>query len=482
MSLRGRLLIVLAALAVAGLAAANVATYLSLRSFLIERVDRTVAASAQVLGEKLARRGHLDSGVVTQLATSAPGVYLALIDPSGNVSWSPPLGLRAEGTPQPRLPASVRNSVDGGGSTFTLHAERGSDEFRARTEPLPDGSMLIVAAPLNEVAETLRRLLLIETLVSFAVVAAIVGLGLWLVRLGLRPLGRIEETASAIAAGDLSRRIDETDGRTEVGRLGRALNTMLGHIEQAFAEKVASEQRLRRFVGDASHELRTPLASVQAYAELFERGARDRPEDLARAMAGIEREARRMAMLVDDLLLLARLDQGRPLERAPVDVSEVARDAVDAARAMDAGRSLELDAPEPVVVIGDRERLRQVVDNLLANVRAHTYAATPAAVHVGRENGFALIEVADEGPGLTEEQAAHVFERFYRADPSRSRDSGSSGLGLAIVAAIAEAHGGGASIDSRPGRGATFRISLPVVAPGGDGPVEHVGERRVVSP
>jgi two-component system OmpR family sensor kinase len=355
--------------------------------------------------------------------------------------------------------------VDDGGSIFTLDAERGSDEFRARAEPLPDGSMLIVAAPLNEVAETLRRLLLIETLVSLAVVAAIVGLGLWLVRLGLRPLGRIEETASAIAAGDLSRRIDETDQRTEVGRLGRALNTMLGQIEHAFAEKVASEQRLRRFVGDASHELRTPLSSVQAYAELFERGARDRPQDLARAMAGIEREAKRMAMLVDDLLLLARLDQGRPLERAPVDVSEVARDAVDAARAVDGDRSLELDAPEPVVVIGDRERLRQVVDNLLANVRAHTHSATPAAVHVGRENGVALIEVADEGPGLTEEQAAHVFERFYRADPSRSRDSGSSGLGLAIVAAIAEAHGGGASLTSRPGHGATFRISLPLGRP-----------------
>jgi two-component system, OmpR family, sensor kinase len=465
MSLRGRLLIVLAALAVAGLAAANVATYLSLRSFLVERVDRTVGASAQVLSEKLARRGHLDSGVVTQLATSAPGVYLAFIDPSGDVRWSPPLGQRVEGTSPPELPSAIRNRVDNRGSTLTLDAERGSGEFRARAEPLPGGSTLVVAAPLSEVAETLRRLLLIELLVSLAVVAAIVGVGLWLVRVGLRPLSRIEETASAIAAGDLSRRIDGTDQRTEVGRLGRALNTMLGQIERAFAERVASEQRLRRFVGDASHELRTPLSSVQAYAELFERGARDRPDDLARAMRGIEREARRMGVLVDDLLLLARLDQGRPLERAPVDVSEVARDAVDAARAVDGERSLELEASEPVVVIGDRERLRQAVDNLLANVRAHTHAQTPAAVHVGRENGVALIEVTDEGPGLTDEQAAHVFERFYRADPSRSRDSGSSGLGLAIVAAIAEAHGGGATLDSRPGGGATFRISLPLGKP-----------------
>jgi two-component system OmpR family sensor kinase len=460
-SLRGRLLVVLATLAVAGLVAANVATYVSLRSFLIERVDRTVDSSAEVIGDKLASRGQLDFGAVTQLAASAPGVYLGLVDANGRVSWSQPLGQRVEDPSPPRLSDDL-GALDDRDSPFGLDAQRGSVEFRARLQPLPDGSTLVVAAPLNEVADTLRRLLLIEVLVSLAVIAGLVGVGLWLVRVGLWPLRRIEQTASAIAAGDLSRRIEGTNERTEVGRLGSALNTMLGQIERAFAERVASEQRLRRFVGDASHELRTPLSSIQAYAELFRRGARDRPDDLARAMGGIEREAKRMGVLVDDLLLLARLDQGRPLERKPVDLTEVVHDAVDAARTVDAERPLTVEAPEKVVVIGDRERLRQVVDNLLANVRAHTQATTPAAVLVGRENGKALVEISDEGPGLSEEQAAHVFERFYRGDPSRSRDSGSSGLGLAIVSAIAEAHGGSASVESRPGEGATFRVSLPL--------------------
>jgi two-component system OmpR family sensor kinase len=278
---------------------------------------------------------------------------------------------------------------------------------------------------------------------------------------GLRPLSRIEETAGAIAVGDLGRRIEGADERTEVGRLGLALNAMLAQIEQAFAERTASEQRLRRFVGDASHELRTPLSSVQAYAELFERGARDRPEDLARAMAGIEREARRMGVLVDDLLLLARLDQGRPLARDSVDLTDVAAEAVEVARTLEPDRPLAIDAPEAVVVTGDAERLRQVVDNLLANVRAHTPRGTAATVRVHRDGGAAVLEVSDEGPGLKGDQQAHVFERFYRGDSSRSRDAGGTGLGLAIVHAIATAHDGSVTVESERRRGATFRVVLP---------------------
>jgi two-component system OmpR family sensor kinase len=298
--------------------------------------------------------------------------------------------------------------------------------------------------------------------VTLVVVAAIVGLGLWLVRVGLRPLGRIESTAAAIAAGDLSRRIEDANPRTEVGRLGQALNTMLGQIEEAFAERTASEQRLRRFVADASHELRTPLSAVQAYAELFDRGARDRPEDLERAMAGIEREARRMGVLVDDLLLLARLDQGRPLARKQVDLAELAREAVDAARTLEPERPIELITPDRLTLAGDPDRLRQILDNLLANVRAHTPPASPATVRVMDEKSRGVVEVVDHGPGLSDEQAARVFERFYRGDASRSGDGGSSGLGLAIVVAIAAAHGGRASVDSTPGHGATFRVELPL--------------------
>lgn len=225
----------------------------------------------------------------------------------------------------------------------------------------------------------------------------------------------------------------------------------------------ASDMRLRRFIADASHELRTPLAAVRAYAELFDRGASTRPDDLRRSMSGITREAERMSLLVDDLLLLARLDEGRPLEQKPVDLAAVVGDAVDAARVVEPGRQIDLSV-EPVAVTGDGARLRQVLDNLLANARAHTPATTPVSVALRRVDGRAELAVADHGPGLTEEQAARVFERFYRADSSRARASGGVGLGLSIVAAVTEAHGGTAEVQSTPGGGATFVIALPLGA------------------
>jgi two-component system OmpR family sensor kinase len=452
-SLRARLLLVLAALSIVGLVAADVATYTSEKSFLTSRVDGTTTTIAHAIE---ARRLHgLD-----ELAQTTPGVYLGGVAPSGTVTWVPAARFPGEeAPPQPKL--SRAQALAAREEDNATLGSTGDTHYRVHFEVFSDGSKLVVAAPLTEVDASLHHLLVIELLVSLGVVAAIVGLGLWLVRVGLRPLARIEETAGAIAGGDLSRRIEEVDPRTEVGRLSAALNAMLGQIERAFAERTASEQRLRRFVGDASHELRTPLASVQAYAELFERGARDRPEDLARAMAGIEREAQRMGVLVDDLLLLARLDQGRPLEREPVDLAEVAREAVDVARVLEPERPLDLVAPEPVVVEGDPERLRRALDNLLANVRAHTPPGTPARVSVAQENGTALLEVADEGPGLTEEQAERVFERFYRGDASRSRADGGSGLGLSLVAAIAQAHDGKVEVERLDGSGVAFRVSLP---------------------
>jgi two-component system OmpR family sensor kinase len=316
--------------------------------------------------------------------------------------------------------------------------------------------MLIVATSLHDVDSTLHRLFMIELLVTAAVIAALALLGLWVVRLGLRPLHAIEETAAAITAGDLSRRVEEADPRTEVGRVGSALNTMLDRIE-------ASDRRLRRFIADASHELRTPLAAVRAYAELFGRGASTRPDDLERSMSGITREAERMSLLVDDLLLLARLDEGRPIERKPVDLAAVVGEAVDAARVVEPGRSIDLSS-EPVTVAGDETRLRQVVDNLLANARAHTPPDTTVSVELRRGDGHATLSVADHGPGLTKEQAARVFERFYRVDSSRARASGGVGLGLAIVAAVTEAHGGAAEVHPTPGGGATFVITLPLGA------------------
>jgi two-component system OmpR family sensor kinase len=237
---------------------------------------------------------------------------------------------------------------------------------------------------------------------------------------------------------------------------------MLTRIQDAFAQRDATEARLRRFVADASHELRTPVAAVSAYAELFERGASERPEDLARVMAGIRTETGRMGHLVDDLLLLARLDQGRPLQQEPVELVTVAAQAVDAARAMGPEWPVRLDARRPLEVEGDKGRLRQVIDNLLANVRAHAPPGTSATVRVDEQGDEALIEVADDGPGLSAPDATRVFERFYRVDSSRSRQSGGAGLGLSIVQAIVSAHGGHVALTTEPGKGATFAVCLPI--------------------
>jgi two-component system OmpR family sensor kinase len=297
--------------------------------------------------------------------------------------------------------------------------------------------------------------------VFLAVLLALALLTWWVVNLGLRPIHEMEETAGKIAAGDLSQRVDIVDENTEVGRLGIALNKMLEQIETAFDERAASEDRLRRFVADASHELRTPLTSIRGYAELFRRGAADRPEDLAKAMRRIEEEANRMGVLVDDLLLLARLDQKRPLEVQPVDLTRITRDAVDDTRAVAPARVIDYTPNGAVVVPGDEVRLRQVLANLMQNTLRHTPADTPVHVRVATTDDNAIIEVRDEGPGMTEEESARVFERFWRGDPSRTRASGGAGLGLAIVAAIADAHGGHAEVEAAPGAGATFRVFLP---------------------
>jgi two-component system, OmpR family, sensor kinase len=466
-SLRARLLAVVALLAVVGLAAADVATYVSLRSFLVDRVDGTVNGSAVALVQSLesGRRGVGPNDILS-LSAANPGLRIGLASADGTVEWSPfGEGVGDTASPAAELPISFAEATEGNGATFTLRGTSGSRRYRVRSVGVGPSDALLVAAPLDDVDSTLRRLVAIEAIVSAAVVALVLVCGLWLVRVGLAPLRRIEHTAGAIAAGDLTRRVDAAGQRTEVGRLGTALNVMLGRIEEAFAEQRASEERLRRFVGDASHELRTPLAAVQAYAELFRRGARDRPDDLERTMRGIEHETRRMGLLVDDLLLLARLDQGRPLEHAPVELDDVARDAVEAARAVGPAWPVALEVTDPVVVEGDRARLRQVLDNLLANVRSHAPPGTATRVGVARVNGTVRLTVADDGPGMEHDQAARAFERFYRADPSRSRDAGGSGLGLAIVAAIAEAHGGHVDLDTAPGAGARITVVLPAGPP-----------------
>jgi len=327
---------------------------------------------------------------------------------------------------------------------------------------LGDGGTLFVAFPLDEVEQTLQRLVGIELTTAAVLLLLLAALSLWVVRIGLRPLELIAVTAGDIAGGDLTRRVDPAEPRTEIGRLGLALNAMLSQIEGAFAERAASEDRLRRFVADASHELRTPLTAIRGYAELFRRGASERPEDLARAMRRIEEEAARMGLLVEDLLLLARLDQGRPLERAPVDLVALTADAIADLSAVEPDRPVSFEHPAALIVSGDEARLRQVAANLLTNARQHTPEGTPVHVRIRSLDGRALLEVADEGPGLPPGTAERVFERFYRADPTRARATGGSGLGLSIVAAIAAAHDGTVLAGSPPsGRGASFAVDLP---------------------
>jgi two-component system OmpR family sensor kinase len=463
LSLRARLVLGVIVLGAIGLTVADVATYASLRSFLIDRTDASLEQSHGGIERAVLVYGcngnerppppGVDPGDYVQVRTSDGAVACSWqLTPLGGVAPSPPA-----------LPDTIEPSGDGPdeASYFTVPARDGDGRYRVRASTEPrTGATLISATPLTDVDATLRRLLAIMLLVTAVILAALAALGLWVVRIGLRPLEEIGTTAAAIADGDLTRRVDRAEPRTEVGRLGLALNAMLAQIESAFEAQAASERRLRRFVADASHELRTPLAAVRAYAELFGRGADRRPADLERAMTGIGRESERMTLLVEDLLLLARLDEGRPLERAQVELDEVVAEAVDAAVAVDPGRPVDLEA-EPVVVIGDRDRLRQVLDNLLSNVRAHTPTGSPVRVRVGSENGLAVVEVADSGPGMTSDVAARVFERFYRSDASRSRATGGVGLGLSIVAAVTEAHGGAVSAHATPGEGATFRITFP---------------------
>jgi two-component system, OmpR family, sensor kinase len=458
LSLRTRLLVGVIALAAVGLVAADVATYSALSSYLLGQVDST-------LNQEHPGIAHLVfPNFGSPGPASVPGGCVEVRDRSGVVVLSDCFpAFRGNALPPgPRLPAHVRipvlpNTPEGDRVRFfTVPATSGSGRYRVRAseEAQHPGYVLLIAASLRTEDSTLRRLIGIEILVTAVVLAALAGLALWIIRIGLRPLRAIETTAVAITDGDLSRRVERADPQTEFGRVGSALNTMLDQIE-------ASDRRLRRFIADASHELRTPLAAVRAYSELFGRGAAARPADLERSMSGITRETERMSLLVDDLLLLTRLDEGRPLEQKRVDLAAVVSEAADAARVVEPGRPIEVSV-EPATVTGDEARLRQVLDNLLANARTHTPEGMPVSIELRQVDSRAELTVVDRGPGLTEEEAARVFERFYRADNSRARASGGSGLGLSIVAAVVEAHGGTAEARPTPGGGATFAITLPV--------------------
>ncbi len=486
MSLRTRLVLAVGLVALLALAAADIATYKALQSFLSNRIDQTLTATA--CGPP--RPGPHDGGGASVAAdsTRCGFDFGGPLPPSNKFADVFAEQRQADGTGA-SVPAYVEGkfyspAISAGvlgtntkstvaTSTFltTPSTPAGGPEFRVLVVTYPSGDQLILGQPLDATEATLHDLLLIELAVTGAALIAAVLIGVWLVRVGLRPLRQVEATAEAIANGELERRVPGEEKRTEVGRLARVLNVMLARIQRAFQERDAteaqlrsSEERLRRFISDASHELRTPLAAVSAYAELYSQGASEHPEDLARVMQGIQGESARMKGLVEDLLLLARLDEGRPLHCEPVELVALSADAIHAAMVVGPEWPVALEADHPVEVSADPERLRQVLDNLLANVRAHTPRGTTTVVRIIGNSDHATLEVLDNGPGLSVEESAHLFERFYRADPSRSRNSGGAGLGLSIVEAIVAAHGGTVSVSAGTPRGAVFTVVLPSLA------------------
>lgn len=474
MSLRIRLLVVSLVLLAAGLTAAGLVSYRSLSSFLHQRTDAQLDATVGNVDHLISSLPAGTTITRQDLGAAAPGLWVHLQKPDGSTLWEIQGYKWTERPLTPRLPTPLpkldAGAYLGPSATFTTPArEDGGVSFRMKVATMESGQTLIVGASMQEAARTLSRLTKVEELGGALILLVAALAGMWLMRLGLRPLVRMEAAAETIAEENLAQRLPGDEAKTELGRLARVLNTMLSRLETAFSERKASEERLRnseerlrRFAADASHELRTPIASVRAHAELYQRRG-DKAGDAGPVMAKIEQEATRLTHLVDDLLVLARLDEHQPLAAQPVDLGALANDAVDAARAVDPGRTWELTVDGSVEVRGDRNRLRQVFDNLLTNVRLHTPPGTGATVGVTADNGDAVIEVADSGPGLSDADRARIFERFFRADPSRARESGGAGLGLSIVAAILTAHGGTVGVEPRRGGGTVFCARLPLL-------------------
>ncbi len=483
-TLRFRLLLVLVAVVAAGLVVSDVATYTALRSFLTNQVDQQLvpdAVSMQHVLERCLRTGILpcqpalgtDNGASGARGGAGqflqPGTFGELRDASGTVLISGTILFTGSIPAPPVLPGALPGSgTSAQASIFSSHSVSGGVSYRVIAQAVDDAffqGTVVVAIPTGPADSTLGRLALVEWSVTVLVLLGLGILAWWIVRRGLRPLDAMADTAGAIAAGDLSRRVAPADDQTEIGRLGSALNTMLGEIEEAFAARTASEDRLRRFLADASHELRTPLTSIRGYAEMFDRGVSERPEDLAVSMRHIRSEADRMTGLVEDLLLLARLDRQRPFDRRPMTVASVAAAAVDACRASAPDRTVTLRCDGAGIVWGDEDRLRQVVDNLLANAVQYTPQGSPIDVQLGSAEDQVVLDVLDRGPGVPAAVRQQIFEPFRRADVSRTRTSGGAGLGLAIVAAIVRAHDGSVAVDDRPGGGARFRVVLPGSVP-----------------
>jgi two-component system, OmpR family, sensor kinase len=476
MSLRTRLLAGMLVLVAVAIGAVSAITWVALRSFLISRVDNQLVLTPPDLPDRLCDRGeHPDDHPGAPhhpFSHGAPPVPILVtrLDPSGAVVP----GCDTNGL------SSQLQLTPPEASLLVSHPDRPlalDDGTRALARPGPDGGYRVVGLSMDGVDATLGRLLMLELLVGALTLGATAAVGAWGVGWGLRPLRRVTGTARAVAAevsGDsrgsgagLRRRVPEAPTGTEVGQLAEAFNTMLTAVEVEVAGRQDSEQRMRQFLADASHELRTPLTSLRGYAELITMRERrrgvDRDADSADALRRMTEEGARMSRLVEDLLVLARSDQGAGTTRRaePVALDRLASDAVSDLRAAHPDRAITLDAGAGARVSGDPDQLRQILVNLLGNAAVHTAPGGPIRVGVDRENGQVRLRVADSGPGLTPSQAAHMFDRFWRADTARTRVKGGSGLGLAIVDTLVAAHGGSIDLDTSPDAGTTVTVTLP---------------------
>lgn len=446
-------------LAACGLLASGVAETTALQRILMNRVDESLVHASQGWAQV---RSRVPPAIDEDPNPARPpsDFYVLGVDPQGR-TW---LTVNDSGA-EPALPAG--NDV--GPVPVTIGSIDDPDvEWRAMTVRGPRGELTTVAVDLSGVKSTIRSLDYAQLGIG-AVVLILLGVASYaVVRRSLRPLSEVEQTAAAIAAGQLDQRVPERDPRTEVGRLSSALNGMLAQIQAAMASSESSaeqarssEERMRRFITDASHELRTPLTTIRGFAELYRQGA---ARDVEMLMSRIESESSRMGLLVEDLLMLARLDAQRPLERSRVDLLVLATDAVHDARSIAPQRAIGMevfDGPGTPEVVGDEARLRQVLGNLVANALQHTPDSAGVTIRVGTDADNAVIEVCDEGPGMDLDDAERIFERFYRTDSSRARASGGTGLGLSIVDSLVRAHGGSVSVATAPGQGCRFRVVLP---------------------
>lgn len=484
--LRVTIVVVLLTLVALALVASGVLATTIMRGYLIDRVDEQLQQTAVPLSHARADRRPVPPPNGEGGPRQLPSQFVVQFNNSVGASEKGPVGSRLdEPEPLPKLPTLNLNQVRNlEGQPFGVDAESGGAKWRVLAVPTEDGTgSVMVALSLKDMDHTIQRLVGIQAAAGVILLVLLAGVGTYVVRRSLRGLEDVEHTAVAIAGGDLSRRVPQRDPRTEVGRLSLALNQMLGQIETAFAQRTASEfaarrsedvarqseeaarqseDRMRRFVADASHELRTPLTSIRGFAEL----ARHRGDVTdADTMRRIEDEAKRMGLLVDDLLLLARLDQQRPLRSESVDLLPIAADALHNAQAVQPDRHISLTIlpeSEAPVVSGDEARLRQVLGNLVSNALHYTPVDAPITVSVGTRGSEAILEVSDTGPGLTDEQKARIFERFYRVDTARTRSTGGSGLGLSIVAALVAAHHGHVTTTDTTPHGATFTVHLPL--------------------